>query len=136
MTRDVPAPLGSDVIIHCSFASPSHLDTGKVSIYWKRTVKTYVFHANETNVLEMYRGKTKLVGRKERGDCSLMIQNFREDNLQIYLRVIVDGSPYSFVNDSVRIRLSGKQSYCKGLLLSDIDAKLVMIKFFVLHRVE
>lgn len=106
--RNVYATLGSNVIIQCSFTSALALNTSNVRVFWKRSVNTYVFHANEKHVLEKYRGKTKLIGKKEEGNCSLMIQDVREEDSHIYLRVNVDGKEYSFANDFVNITLSGE----------------------------
>lgn len=108
VTRNIYATLGSNVTIRCSFSSPLDLNTANVKVFWKKNVSTYVFHANDTYVLEMYRGKTKLLGKKKQGNCSLMIQNIREEDHHIYLRVNVNGEEYSFKKDFVRITLSGK----------------------------
>lgn len=108
VTRNIYATLGSNVIIQCSFLSAVALNPSNVRVFWKRSVNTYVFHANEKYVLEKYRGKTKLIGKKEEGNCSLMIQDIREEDSHIYLRVNVDGNEYSFANDFVNITLSGE----------------------------
>lgn len=108
VTKHIYATLGSNVTIQCSFSFPSYLNTGKVRVYWKRTTDTFVYHANESRVLERYRGKTHLIGNKDQGNCSLMIQNIREEDRNIYLRISVNGTPFSFSKDPVSIFLSGE----------------------------
>lgn len=39
----------------------------------------FVFHTNNTFVLEKYRGKSKLIGDKDKGNCSLMIPDIKEN---------------------------------------------------------
>lgn len=108
MTRRVHATLGSDAIVRCSFTFPAKLSTGTVHVYWKKNTTTYVFHGNASKVLEMYRGKTKLIGNKDRGNCGLLIQNISQEDQGIYLRIVVNGTAYSFLNDRVNITLSGE----------------------------
>lgn len=109
VTRHIYATLGSDVIIQCSFTFPSHLNPDNVKVYWRKPKEEeFVFHANDSKVLERYRGKTKLIGNKYQRNCSLMIQNIGEEDLQIYLRISVNGSQYSFKEHIVNITLSGE----------------------------
>lgn len=116
VTRYIRAKPGSDVIIPCSF-TPNNTKDAKV--YWKKNqlseVKTddneknaFVFHTNDNFVLEKYRGKTKLIGNKDKGNCTLVIQDIREDEPFIYVRVIAGGDKNSFLRNSVRITLSGE----------------------------
>lgn len=106
VTRHIHSTRGSNVTILCSFTSPLDLNTGNVKVFWEKSTKTYVFHANDTYVLETYRGRTRLAGITTQGNCSLVIQNIREEEQHIYLRVNVNGKEYSFKNNSVSITLS------------------------------
>lgn len=120
VTRNIYATLGSNVTIQCSFTSPSDLITSNVFVFWKNTVHTYVYHDNDTYVMEMYRGKTKLIGKKEDGNCSLMIQNIREEAHRIYVRVKINKDEYSFINDSVKITLLGKHFSDVSIFIAEV----------------
>lgn len=119
VTRHISALKGSDVTIPCSFTYPPELHTKDVKVYWKKgqisEVKTddleknaFVFHTNNAFVLEKYRGKTKLIGNKDKGNCTLVIQDIRENEPFIYVRVIARGDQNSFQNNFVSITLSGE----------------------------
>lgn len=108
VTRHIYATLGSDVILQCSFTFPSKLNPDNVLVYWMKPKGKFVFHTNDSKVLERYRGKTKLIGNKDQGNCSLMIQNIEVEDQQIYLRISVNGLHYSFKQHFVNITLSGE----------------------------
>lgn len=121
VTRQIRAELDSDVIVQCTFTYPPEFYTEDVQVYWKKPGRSnlntddidknsFVFHTNDTFVLEKYRGKTKLIGNKDKGNCSLMIQGIKENEPNIYVRVIAKGDQYSFYLKFVSISLSGKNS--------------------------
>ncbi|XP_044065397.1 sialic acid-binding Ig-like lectin 10 isoform X2 [Siniperca chuatsi] len=118
VTRHINALLGSDVDIPCTFTYPPEHHTKDVQVYWKKPERStfnindndknaFVFHTNETFVVEKYKGKTKLTGDKVKGNCSLKIQNIMENEPNIYVRVIAKGDNYSFKTDFVSISVSG-----------------------------
>lgn len=109
------------MIVPCTFTYPPELYTEDVQVYWKKPGRSnfdtddidknsFVFHTNDTFVLEKYRGKTKLIGNKDKGNCSLMIQGIKENEPNIYVRVIAKGDQYSFHLKFVSISLPGKNS--------------------------
>ncbi|XP_034409174.1 uncharacterized protein LOC117745169 isoform X2 [Cyclopterus lumpus] len=116
--RYIPTTLGSNVTIGCTFTVPPKSRTESVQVYWKKPERSkfntfdkdpnaYVFHPNDTFVLEKYRGKTKLIGNKSKGDCSLTIYNIKDNVPNIYVRVIAKGDNYSFKANFVSISVSG-----------------------------
>ncbi|XP_056300836.1 uncharacterized protein LOC130213334 [Pseudoliparis swirei] len=118
VTKSITATLGSNVTIECSFTVPSKQRTESVQVYWKKPERSnfntfdndpnaFVFHPNDTLVLEKYRGKTKLIGNKSKGDCSLKICDITDNVPNIYVRVIAKGDNYSFKANSVSISVSG-----------------------------
>lgn len=119
VTRSINATFGSNVTIACNFTYPLKYHTENVEVYWKKRVKpdfdindadknAFVFHTNDTFVLEKYRTKTKLIGDKTHGNCSLRIQNIVDNEPGIYVRVIGKGEKFSFKKDCVTISVSGK----------------------------
>ncbi|XP_039661420.1 uncharacterized protein LOC120562047 isoform X2 [Perca fluviatilis] len=135
--RIIHATLGSNVTIPCSFTYPLKYHTEKVQVHWKKSgVKhnlnifdkdsnAFVFHPNDTFVLEKYRGKTKLTGNKTKGDCTLEIFNISEYVPNIYVRVIAKNN-YSFWKDTVTIHVSepgGKPVSLKPDLKSEPSPK-------------
>lgn len=107
--------------IPCVFTYPHQFYTDDVQVYWKRQERNqlvindydknaFVYHTNDTWVLERYRGKTKIIGNKDKGNCSLMIQDVDQDDANLYLRVIANGNQYSFYSSSVSITLLRKNS--------------------------
>lgn len=121
VTSSIFAPPGSNVTILCDFTYPSEYYTKDVQVYWKRGERSqyaindhdknaFVYHTNDTWVLKRYRGKTKIIGNKDEGNCSLMIQGVDQDDTNLYLRVIANGNQYSFYSNSVSITLLCKKS--------------------------
>lgn len=121
VTRRINAELGSNVTIPCTFTYPTQYHTDKVQLYWKMPVKStfktydkdpyaFVFHPNDTFVVEKYRGKTKLIhSGEDRGrNCSLKIVNIMDSEPNIYLRIIARNN-YSFRAKPVSIIVSGKR---------------------------
>lgn len=111
--------MGSDVTINCMFDYPTKEHTDNVQVYWKKRERStfkisdndknaFVFHPNDTFVLEKYRGKTTLIGNPAEKNCSLLISGITENEPNIYVRVISKVDNYSFVKDFVSISLSGK----------------------------
>ncbi|TNN02432.1 sialic acid-binding Ig-like lectin 10 [Takifugu flavidus] len=116
VTSSIFAPPGSNVTIPCVFTYPRQFYTNDVQVYWKRGERSqftvndqdknaFVYHTNDTWVLKRYRGKTKIIGNKDKGNCSLMIQDVDQNDTNLYLRVIAKGNQYSFYRDSVSITL-------------------------------
>lgn len=117
--NNVYGKLGSAVTINCTFTYPENQHTDNVQVYWKTPRKSnitvsdkdknsFVFHTNEELVLQEYRGKTRLIGNKTQGDCSLEIVNIMQNSLLIYMRVIAKSDNYSFTKNIVRINGTGK----------------------------
>uniref|UniRef100_A0A3B4WPT1 Immunoglobulin V-set domain-containing protein n=1 Tax=Seriola lalandi dorsalis TaxID=1841481 RepID=A0A3B4WPT1_SERLL len=105
----INAELGSNVTILCSFSNPKEYDSDDVKVYWKTFGKTieindkdkkaFVYHPNETFMLENYRGRTKLIGDIKKKNCSLQIQEISpNDEPTIYMRLSIKEN-YSFVKN-------------------------------------
>ncbi|XP_054478311.1 uncharacterized protein LOC129110154 [Anoplopoma fimbria] len=116
--RQITLTLGSNVSIQCMFTVPDERRTKSVEVYWKKNERSnfntfdndhnaFVFHPNNTYVLEKYRGKTELIGNKSEGNCSLKIFNVMDNVQNIYVRVIAKGDNYSFKAHSVSIDVLG-----------------------------
>ncbi|XP_026149259.1 sialic acid-binding Ig-like lectin 12 isoform X2 [Mastacembelus armatus] len=112
--RKISATLGSDVIIPCNFTYPRKYHTEDVKVYWKKPGNNsflindvdknpFVFHTNETFLLEKYKSRTKLIGNKNEGNCSLKILNIRDSESKLYVRISAKGENYSFVKNFVSI---------------------------------
>lgn len=121
VTRDIFAEPGSDVIVPCVFTYPPQFYTDDVQVYWKILEKSqfvindldknaFVYHTNDTWVMERYRGKTSIIGNKDKGNCSLMIRDVHHNETSLYLRVAAKGERYSFWDKSVSVTLQRKNS--------------------------
>lgn len=119
VTRDIVAKPGSNVIIPCVFTYPHQFYTNDVQVYWKIKEKSpvdfmdndrnaFVYHTNDSLVLDRYRGKTSIIGIKDKGNCTLMIQDINQNETSLYLRVVAKGNQYSFLKKSVFITLLPK----------------------------
>lgn len=116
---NINTSLGSDVTIPCTFTYPPEQRTDNVEVYWKKLEKSkfnindkdknaFIFHTNDTYVLDKYKGKTMLIGDKDKGNCSLKIMKIMERMQNIYVRVIGKNDNYSFNKNLVSISVIGK----------------------------
>ncbi|XP_061572572.1 uncharacterized protein LOC133428892 [Cololabis saira] len=114
VTRSFNVTKGSDVTVLCSFTYPSQYHTDDVQVYWKTRGQSecsrkdldrnaFVFHPNDTCVLPKYRRKTKVIGDKAGGNCSLQIRNIMVNEPFMYVRVSGRGRDYSFKKDYISI---------------------------------
>ncbi|XP_033496970.2 uncharacterized protein LOC117266121 [Epinephelus lanceolatus] len=117
VTRRINATLGSDVTIPCTFTYPTKFHTKDVKVWWKMNVRSpieisdnnkhaFIFHPDDSNVIEKYRGRTKLIGNKTAGNCTLQILNVTENVPNIYLRVFGNEEKWSFSKELVSIFVS------------------------------
>ncbi|XP_076594061.1 uncharacterized protein LOC143325061 [Chaetodon auriga] len=118
--RHIEATLGSDVTIPCNFTYPPKYYTNNIQVYWKKpqtsTFDTkdndrnaFVFHTNDSFVLNEYRGKTQLIGNTAEGNCSLTIKKIQDNEPNIYVRIVAQGERYSFKKKFVSISVPGVQ---------------------------
>uniref|UniRef100_A0A3Q0T3D2 Ig-like domain-containing protein n=1 Tax=Amphilophus citrinellus TaxID=61819 RepID=A0A3Q0T3D2_AMPCI len=108
-TVDVPSSvkglLGSCVVIPCSYSYP-HVKVIKFTGIWKTTKGDQVIcHSIQSETLERYRSRTKLLGDIGKKSCSLMIENLQQsDGGPFYFRIELGGhNKYSFFNKKVSI---------------------------------
>ncbi|XP_063343433.1 uncharacterized protein LOC134637042 [Pelmatolapia mariae] len=126
--RKITAQPGSTVTIQCNFSYPKENDTNNVAVFWKmlsvndksncskmdKDKKAFVFNPNNDCVLEEYRGKTKLIGDRNKGNCSLQIANIPHSMQDIYVRIDVQKDKYSFIKDSVSFSINGTRAFKPG----------------------
>ncbi|XP_035528122.1 uncharacterized protein LOC118335793 [Morone saxatilis] len=117
--RHINATVGSHVTIPCTFTHPYAGNTPNVQVYWKTLSEkfkyktndkddfAFIFHTNETFVIEKYRGKTMLIGDKDKGNCSLKIKDIRFNEPRIYVRVVANNTRFSFKREFTNITVPG-----------------------------
>lgn len=109
------------MIVPCVFTYPPQFHTDDVQVYWKIVEKSqfvindldknaFVYHTNDTWVMERYRGKTSVIGNKDKGNCTLMIRDVDHNETSLYLRVVAKDKRYSFRNKSVSVTLLRENS--------------------------
>lgn len=118
--RKITAQPGSTVTIQCNFSYPKEMTTNNVTVFWKMSSvddksncsngdkdrKAFVFNPNNDCVLKKYRGKTKLIGDPNKGNCSLQITNITNIEQAIYVRIDVQEEKYSFIEEPVNVSFS------------------------------
>lgn len=118
--RKITAQPGSTVTIQCNFSYPKEMTNNNVTVFWKMSSvddksncsdgetnrKAFVFNPNNDCVLKKYRGKTKLIGDPNKGNCSLQITNITDIEQAIYVRIDVQKDKYSFIKEPVNVSFS------------------------------
>uniref|UniRef100_A0A3B4FM92 Sialic acid-binding Ig-like lectin 14 n=1 Tax=Pundamilia nyererei TaxID=303518 RepID=A0A3B4FM92_9CICH len=100
--------LGSCVVIPCSYNYPdiaAHTFTG----IW-RIDDQVIYHPTESNTMEKYKGRTKLLGDLSKKNCSLMIENLQQsDGGPFFFRIELEGpNKFSYSNNKVSISMIGE----------------------------
>ncbi|XP_030606440.1 uncharacterized protein LOC115794888 [Archocentrus centrarchus] len=122
VNKNITAHPGSNITIQCNFSYPQKYKTDNVTVYWKnlkvkdisncskneKDKNAFVYHPNEICVINNYIQKTKLIGDKDKGDCSLQITNIVMGEQKLYVRIHVKEQNYSYTNDYVTISQRGK----------------------------
>uniref|UniRef100_A0A8C2Z9L2 Ig-like domain-containing protein n=1 Tax=Cyclopterus lumpus TaxID=8103 RepID=A0A8C2Z9L2_CYCLU len=135
--RYIPTTLGSNVTIGCTFTVPPKSRTESVQVYWKKPERSkfntfdkdpnaYVFHPNDTFVLEKYRGKTKLIGNKNLAarNCSMLLDGVRNTDVgPFYFRIEMPHyTSYSYTMNPVHIDVLRKPT--PPSLSAEVKAKV------------
>lgn len=101
------------------FTYPPEFYTEDIQLHWKRLgpnksdpdeKNAFVFHPNDTFVHDTYRGKNKLTGNKDKGNCSLMIQDIKKSDQYIYVSINIKSEQHCFEENTVSISLHGKNN--------------------------
>ncbi|CAM4555581.1 unnamed protein product [Leuciscus chuanchicus] len=109
------ALVSSCVVLPCTFKYPAQEQpSSRIRAMWhtKTNRKDYIYNNDHTNVIENFKGRTKLIGSLGALNCSLEIDGVRNhDNGPYCFRVELGTSAkYSFVNNCVTIKMIEKAS--------------------------
>uniref|UniRef100_A0A3B4FMN6 Ig-like domain-containing protein n=1 Tax=Pundamilia nyererei TaxID=303518 RepID=A0A3B4FMN6_9CICH len=96
--RKITAQPGSTVTIQCNFSYPKEISTNNVTVFWK---------TNGDKDRKKYRGKTKLIGDPNKGNCSLQITDITDINTDVgpfYFRIeMPQYKSFSYTQNAVSI---------------------------------
>ncbi|KAM9353689.1 myeloid cell surface antigen CD33-like [Symphorus nematophorus] len=117
VVRELDALVTSCVVVPCSFTHPKeNLPTSRLRAIWHRSDKRdeRIYYEDNTQVLENFRGRTRLLGHLGQGNCTLEIIEMKDhDNGPYCFRIELArtendrGTPdkFSFVEDCVRFKM-------------------------------
>ncbi|TMS10488.1 Myelin-associated glycoprotein [Larimichthys crocea] len=113
VVKDLDALVSSCVVIPCSFTHPNEKQpTSKIRAIWhlKSDMNQRIYFEDQTQVLDSFKGRTKLLGQLGQNNCTLEITDIRDhDNGPFCFRVeLVDAPPkekFSFIEDCVRLNM-------------------------------
>uniref|UniRef100_A0A8C6SN47 Ig-like domain-containing protein n=1 Tax=Neogobius melanostomus TaxID=47308 RepID=A0A8C6SN47_9GOBI len=115
VVSSMDALVDSCVVVPCSFSHPKEtLPTARLRGLWhlKKDRDQLIYSADETRVLENFRGRTQLLGELGKGNCSLKITNIKShDNGPFCFRIELARTEtdtqtkdkFSFVEDCVTL---------------------------------
>ncbi|KAG8010164.1 Myelin-associated glycoprotein, partial [Nibea albiflora] len=113
VVKELDALISSCVVIPCSFTHPNDKQpTSKIRASWhlKSDRNQRVYFEDQTQVMDKFKGRTKLLGQLGQDNCTLEISNIHDhDNGPFCFRVeLVDVAPkekFSFVEDCARLNM-------------------------------
>lgn len=117
VAKQLDAIVGSCVVVPCSFSHPKeNLPSSRLRGIWHRANKgeERIFYYDKTLVLENFRGRTKMLGHLNQGNCTLEMDDVKDhDNGPFCFRIELartehDTSTvdkYSFVEDCATLNM-------------------------------
>ncbi|XP_066535156.1 uncharacterized protein [Hoplias malabaricus] len=97
----------SCVVIPCTFNTGEHTIT-RLRGLWYTSTGEYVFHPGKSNVLDNFKGRTKLLGEIDEQNCTLEIDDVKaHDNGPFCFRAEKDNNKYGFNHSCVFIIMKG-----------------------------
>lgn len=117
VVRELEALVRSCVVVPCSFSHPKEpLPSSRLRAKWHRSAERdqLIYYEDKTQVLENFRGRTRILGDMGKGNCSLEITQIKEhDNGPFCFRIELARTEtdtktkdmFSFVEDCVTLRM-------------------------------
>ncbi|XP_030605116.1 sialoadhesin-like [Archocentrus centrarchus] len=109
--NEVKGLLGSCVVIPCSYdyPNPQQTPTSFTGIWRNTKGDQVIYHSVESEILEQYKGRTKLVGKLEEKNCSLMIEKLNQnDHGPVHFRIEIGGyNRFSYSHYKASILVGG-----------------------------
>ncbi|XP_039661416.1 sialic acid-binding Ig-like lectin 13 [Perca fluviatilis] len=111
VVKELDALVTSCVVVPCSFTHPKeNLPTSRLRGIWHRSTdkNQRIYYEDSTQVLENFRGRTKLLGHLGQNNCSLEITNIKDhDNGPFCFRIELERAKdsFSFVKSCVEFRI-------------------------------
>ncbi|CAM4555654.1 unnamed protein product [Leuciscus chuanchicus] len=93
----------SCVVIPCSFKMEKEYVTG-LQFLWVTKTDGYMFHTNKSNILDNFKGRTRLLGNQDEQNCTVEMDDVQtHDNGPFCFRAEKENKKYSFNNSCVFI---------------------------------
>ncbi|RXN21701.1 myelin-associated glyco -like isoform X2 [Labeo rohita] len=123
----------SCVVIPCSFKMEEEFVT-RLRVLWVTRKGGYMFHTDPVDVLDNFKGRTRLLGNPDEQNCTVEMDNVRtHDNGPFCFRAERENERYSFNNSCVFIIMRGVQGVGFGPYV--IASSLVFIFICILAGV-
>ncbi|KAM6909815.1 sialoadhesin [Xenentodon cancila] len=126
-TAEIPSSvtglLGSCVVIPCSFNYPDPQKTlTEFTGIWVNEPDGYIFHPEESQMLQQYRGRTELLGNIREKNCSLKIERLQQsDSGSFFFRIqIKDYNSFSYRTKTVTISVKSEPNPIQLLVNDEI----------------
>uniref|UniRef100_A0A8C9QQD7 Ig-like domain-containing protein n=1 Tax=Scleropages formosus TaxID=113540 RepID=A0A8C9QQD7_SCLFO len=94
----------SCVVIPCNFQNELEFPVTQLSGIWQTSTGGYVYHNGQTEVLDNFKGRTKIIGNMDEQNCTLEIDDVKaHDNGPFCFRAEKGENKYSFNSSCVFI---------------------------------
>ena len=118
MVPRISALTRSCVVIPCTFELKDETTT-RLRGLWYNSKGEYVFHTGQTNVLDNFKGRTKLLGNPDERNCTLEIDDVQaHDNGPFCFHAEKGTDKYRFNHSCVFILMRGEKFICAVITLS------------------
>ncbi|KAK9962508.1 hypothetical protein ABG768_007866 [Culter alburnus] len=124
----------SCVVIPCSFKMEDEFVT-RLRVLWVNKKGGYMFHTDSHEVLDNFKGRTRLLGNPDEQDCTVEMDNVQtHDNGPFCFKAEKENEKYSFNNSCVFIIMRASDKPVMSSLPEDIEpGTRVTVKCSVNH---
>ncbi|KAL0174920.1 hypothetical protein M9458_030888, partial [Cirrhinus mrigala] len=100
----------SCVVIPCSFKTEDEYLT-RLRVLWVTRKGGYMFHTDPVDVLDNFKGRTRLLGNPDEQNCTVEMDNVQtHDNGPFCFQAERENERYSFNNSCVFILMRGEET--------------------------
>uniref|UniRef100_A0A673H931 Ig-like domain-containing protein n=1 Tax=Sinocyclocheilus rhinocerous TaxID=307959 RepID=A0A673H931_9TELE len=131
MPKEIRGLQGSCLVIPCSFKEY----VTRLRVLWVTKKGGYMFHTDPVDVLDNFKGRTRLLGNLDEQDCTVEMDNVQtHDNGPFCFRAERENERYSFNNSCVFIIMRAPDKPVMSSLPEDIEpGTRVAVKCSVNH---
>lgn len=113
VVKNLDALVGSCVVVPCSYTLPKEQrNLGRTGIWFRSSQQNErIYSEDEDDVLDSFRGRTKLLGHLNQNNCTLEITDIKDHDTGSFclqIEITSTSKDFTFADDCVEFKILGK----------------------------